>query len=183
MKKSVLIPIMGAALLGGSVAGVGLTAFAQSGSSSTATSSAPFWRGHAQEKDDGSEPNDSSEKGEMRGGFGGPAILGTVTAINGTTLSVTGKDSGLYTINAASTTVKKFASSTAPTTIALANVAVGDTVMVRGQIITASITAKEIMDGVPPARPQMGKQGFMGKLFGHGKGKGGGETNGDHKPN
>ncbi len=77
------------------------------------------------------------------GGHGGGA-MGTVTAISGSTLTVTGKDGGVYTVDASSATVKA-----SGTTSAVSAIKVGDTVMIQGSITTASMTAKTIEDGIP----------------------------------
>jgi riboflavin synthase alpha subunit len=82
------------------------------------------------------------------GGFGGRGggAMGTVTAINGSTLTVTGKDGGTYTVDASSATVKASGA-----TSAVSDIKVGDTVMIQGSITTATMTAKNIEDGVPTA--------------------------------
>ena len=88
-----------------------------------------------------------------RGGFGGakgrgPGVMGTVTAVNGSTVRVTGKDGKTYTIDASNSTVGKFE------TINVSGISVGDTVGVQGTVNGTSLTAKNIMDGMPtpPAR-------------------------------
>lgn len=74
-------------------------------------------------------------------GNGEPVVGGSVTAISGTTLTVTNTSNVTYTINAAnSTVVVKGASST------LANVAVGDNVIVQGTVNGNSVTASSIID-------------------------------------
>ncbi len=82
------------------------------------------------------------------GGFGGGrgpgGVMGTVSAINGNTLTVTGKDGGTYTVDASSATIRE-----SGTTSTLSSVKVGDTVMIGGSITTASMTATQIDDGVP----------------------------------
>jgi hypothetical protein len=77
------------------------------------------------------------------GGFGG-GTMGTVTAISGTTLTVSGKDGGTYTIDASSATVKASGAASA-----VSDIKVGDTVMIQGKVTTASMTATNIEDGVP----------------------------------
>lgn len=74
-------------------------------------------------------------------GNGEPVVGGAVTAASGTTLTVTNASNVTYTINAASATVVvKGASST------LANVAVGDTIIVQGTVNGNSVTASSIID-------------------------------------
>lgn len=99
-------------------------------------------------------------QGGMHGGMA-PGVFGTVSAVNGTTLTITSKGFAgyghpsststaapaptTYTVNASgATVVKDGASST------LSSVAVGDTVVVRGTVNGTSITATAIMDGVLP---------------------------------
>ena len=74
-------------------------------------------------------------------GNGEPVVGGSVTAISGTTLTVTNPSNVTYTIDAASSTVviKGQAS-------ALANVAVGDNVLVQGTVNGTSVIASSIID-------------------------------------
>jgi hypothetical protein len=74
-------------------------------------------------------------------GNGEPVVGGSVTAVSGTTLTVTNTSNVTYTINAAgATVVVKGASST------LSNVAVGDNVIVQGMVNGNSVTASSIID-------------------------------------
>ena len=74
-------------------------------------------------------------------GNGEPVVGGSVTAISGTTLTVTNTSNVTYAISAASSTVVvKGVSST------LANVAVGDNVIVQGTVNGNSVTASSILD-------------------------------------
>ena len=74
-------------------------------------------------------------------GNGEPVVGGTVTIISGTTLTITNTSNVPYTIDAASSTVVvKGVSST------LANVAVGDNVIVQGTVNGNSVTASSIID-------------------------------------
>jgi hypothetical protein len=99
-------------------------------------------------------------------GNGEPVIGGNITAISGTTLTVTNASNVTYTINAASSTVVvKGASST------LSDVAVGDSVIVQGAVNGNSVTASSIIDqGVKSANAsstsQSGGGGFGGGLGG-----------------
>jgi len=99
---------------------------------------------------DGVMPN-----GGARAGMG---VAGTVSAINGTSLTVTskGRPTGssatatpiTYTVDASSSTVTKNG-----TASSLSSIAVGDTVMVQGTVSGTSVTAKTIRDGVSQAQP------------------------------
>ena len=117
--------------------------------------------------------NGNSSHSGMPGGRMGmqPGVFGTVTAINGTTLTVSGKQgrsfggapssntSGtptqttpaapvapatvVYTVDASNATVRK---NNATSTVA--SIVVGDTVAVRGTVSGTSVTATSISDGV-----------------------------------
>lgn len=85
-------------------------------------------------------------------GFGdhGPGIMGKVTAVSGTTLTVTDlRNSTSYTVDASNAKVLKFVSGQTPTTISVSGIAVGDTVGVRGTISGTTVTATDVMDGMP----------------------------------
>jgi len=79
------------------------------------------------------------------GGFGGKGhgVMGTVSAVNGNTVTVTGKDGTSYTIDASGAKVSKTID------IAVSGIAVGDTVGVEGTVSGTNVTAAHIMDGVP----------------------------------
>lgn len=96
------------------------------------------------------------------GGFGGRGpggmgrgVHGTVSAVNGTTLTVTAtnpKDSttSTYTVDASSATVLKGDGTAKPAASTLSSVAVGDNVMIQGTVSGTSVTAKMIVDGPMP---------------------------------
>jgi hypothetical protein len=109
-----------------------------------------------------------------RGAWGGhsgtsymmPGVFGTVSAINGTTLTLTSKSFGgpqsatasaspqTYTVDASNATVFKDGA-----TSTLSSVAVGDMVMAAGTVSGTSVTATTIRDGIVPGmggRPGMG---------------------------
>lgn len=74
-------------------------------------------------------------------GNGEPVVGGNVTAISGTTLTVTNASNVTYTIDATSATiVKNGATST------IASVATGDSVIVQGTVNGTSVTASSIID-------------------------------------
>ncbi|HUO75736.1 MAG TPA: DUF5666 domain-containing protein [Candidatus Paceibacterota bacterium] len=83
-----------------------------------------------------------------------PGIIGSVSAISGTTLTVTGKvgpqggTATTYTVDASGATVTKNG-----TASSVSAIAVGDMVMVQGTVNGTSVTATAIRDGMP-ARPQ-----------------------------
>jgi len=90
---------------------------------------------------------DWSFMGSMRGGPGGfmghgpQGAFGTVSAVNGNTITLTGKDGKTYTVDASSASVKKVVTSS------VSDIAVGDTLEVSGTTTGTSITAKSITDG------------------------------------
>ncbi len=88
-----------------------------------------------------------------------PGVGGTVTAVSGNTITVTGKDGKTYTIDAGSATITK------DETVTVSSIAVGDTVMANGTVSGTSVTATSIHDGKAP----MGG-GFGGRGFGKGRG-------------
>ena len=90
-------------------------------------------------------------------------VFGTVSAISGTTLTVTsnaqnGGTATTYIVDASSATVTK-----AGATSTLSAIAVGDTVMIQGTVSGTSITATTINDGVMNRTSGMfGRQGGQG---------------------
>ncbi len=72
-----------------------------------------------------------------------PGVMGTVTAVNGSTLTVQGKDGKTYTVNASGATADKMQ------TISVSDIQIGDTVGVQGDTSGTSVMAKHIMDGMP----------------------------------
>jgi len=70
-----------------------------------------------------------------------PGVGGTVTAVSGNTITVTGKDGTSYTIDASAAAITK------DETVAVADVAVGDTITADGTVNGTSVTATNIHDG------------------------------------
>ena len=122
-----------------------------------------------------------------------PGVFGTVSAVNGTTLTVTsktmmkgpsssGSSSGTattYTVDASNATVVKDGATSTVSTIA-----VGDTVSVQGTISGDSVTATMIRDGVVPGMQGNGAGGgALASLQGNGEPVVGGSVtaiSGDH---
>jgi hypothetical protein len=90
-------------------------------------------------------------------GNGQPIVGGNVTAINGTTLTITNKSNVTYTIDASSTIVQKRGSATST----LANITVGDNVLIQGTVNGNSVTASLITDQGTMA-PNINAQGDRG---------------------
>lgn len=109
-------------------------------------------------------------------GNGQPVVGGVVATISGTTFTLSNKGGASFTIDGTSATVTKAGASST-----LANIAVGDTVVVQGTVNGSAITATTIMDhGIVSAQQAAvtqaqsnqpaQRQGFMGMLggfFGH----------------
>lgn len=102
------------------------------------------------------------------GGFGkggehpmAPGVQGVVSAVNGTTLTVSGKDGTTYTVLADNAKVMKSTAGEKPVSSSLGAVLVGDTVGIRGAKSGQTITAEMIFDGIPkgPGRGMMHARG------------------------
>jgi hypothetical protein len=77
----------------------------------------------------------------MPQGNGQPIVGGSVSAVSGTSLTVTNSSNVTYAIDASSATVfKKGATST------VADIAVGDEVIVQGAVSGQSVTANSVID-------------------------------------
>jgi hypothetical protein len=107
-------------------------------------------------------------------GNGEPVIAGSVSAMNGTMLTVTNASNVTYTIDASNATfVKGGATST------IASVAVGDNIVAQGMVNGTSVTASSVIDqgtssrgngkptGTPPAGPRFDLFGTIGNFFKH----------------
>ncbi len=94
--------------------------------------------------------SDAPGMGMGKGGHGmggrhgkGPGVMGQVSAVNGSTITVTSMDGTSYTVDAASAKVQRFV------TGSLSDIAVGDRIGVHGTVSGTTITATNIMDDVP----------------------------------
>lgn len=111
-------------------AGAGLTAIASAASTTDqngTTTTTPPWGAH--------------KMGMMGRDHG---VRGTVSGINGSTMTITNTDGTSYTVDASSAKVSKIVDLT------VGDIKVGDTVGVMGDVSGTSVTAKHIMDGIPP---------------------------------
>lgn len=106
--------------------------------------------------------------GQLRGGKGFGGVFGTVTAVNGSTITLTGKNNTTYTVDASTATISKAPTSigTQPTTITIANIAIGDTLMVQGTVSGTAVAAKNIMDGKMPIPPKPAAVGTVTAING-----------------
>jgi hypothetical protein len=90
--------------------------------------------------------------------FTPPAAAGQVTAVSGSTITLTDKRSGTaYTVDTNSATIEKFTNDQTnqttgihptPITITASQIAVGDSIMVEGTVSGSNITAKKIIVGM-----------------------------------
>ena len=110
---------------------------------------------------DGPAPTMMGKKGGAEGSDGKrtpPVVFGTVAGINGTNLTVTGKDGKTYTVDAVNSKISKPGIPTAT----VANIASGDTVVIFGTVNGTSVTATQIMDGPMMGAKGKGNEGKMG---------------------
>ncbi len=88
-------------------------------------------------------------EGMHKGGFGGMCghgrgAVGTVTAISGNSITITGENGTSYTVNASDTTkISKMVELT------VADIKVGDRIGAEGTLSGTTVTATHIMDGIP----------------------------------
>lgn len=106
-------------------------------------------------------------------GNGDPVIGGTVSAISGSTLTVTAKAGQTYAVDASNAKFTK----PGVTDATLASVSVGDSVVIQGTVNGSSVTASSVLDqpaavsgsgsGNPPRRGLFGAiGGFFTRIFG-----------------
>ncbi|MDE1924680.1 MAG: hypothetical protein KGH79_00665 [Patescibacteria group bacterium] len=140
--KLFIIPMLAVALAGGAAAGISGIA---SASTSTNTATQTF--------------TDHGHRGM------GPGIVGTVSAVNGDSLTVAGKNGTTYTVDVTTATVMKSSGAgSAPTTVAISDIAVGDTIMAQGTVSGTSVTATNVMDGQFFGGPHGGPGGMGGVM-------------------
>ena len=98
-----------------------------------------------------------------------PAAAGKVTAVDVTanTITVSDTKSGTsFMVNASGATIQKFTPPSAPQTIAIGQIQIGDNVMVQGTVSGTTITATKITDGMMMAgfRGGPGMRGAAGTV-------------------
>ena len=108
-------------------------------------------------------------------GNGQPVVAGTISVINGSTLTITNKSNVTYTVDASSAKIYQ-GQNTAST---LSILKVGDAVVVQGAVNGTSITASTVIDQAKPAgsensndnggngKPHQGFFGGIGAFFSH----------------
>lgn len=96
----------------------------------------------------------------------GPHVHGTVTAVSGTTITITyDRSDTAYTIDASSATFKKSVEGAAPVTVTISEIAIGDKIGAMGTLSGTTLKATHVMEG------EIGRGGAHGK-GGHGRGPG-----------
>lgn len=78
-----------------------------------------------------------------RGGFGRGGVVGEVTAVSGSTITLSAPNGTTYTVNAGGATVQK------TTTGSLSDITVGDVIGVQGAVSGTAVTATSIHDDMP----------------------------------
>ncbi|MFA5358393.1 MAG: hypothetical protein WC310_01065 [Patescibacteria group bacterium] len=103
-----------------------------------------------------------------------PGVMGKISAISGTTITITGKQGFgpdatevTYTVDTSGTTVKEMTRGEAgekptETTLAVSDLKVDDMIMVHGEVDGTNVTAAEIMVGQPGHGPMRGDNNFDG---------------------
>jgi len=135
MKKRVVIPLAALILLSGGVIG-GYASLAGAEGTTAATNIVA----------NNTEKGHMHMGGHMRGKKEN-GVMGKVTAVNGSVITVTDKNGATFTVNAANAKVEKMVTET------LGDIAVGDSIGVHGTVSGTTITAQHIMDDVPLTPP------------------------------
>ena len=92
-------------------------------------------------------------------GNGQPVVAGTISVINGNTLTVTTASNVTYTIDATNAKVLQ-----GQNTVALSSVAVGNSVVIQGTVNGTSVTASTIIEQSAP----VGTSATIGRPVAHG---------------
>ena len=97
-------------------------------------------------------------------GLRGNMHMGTVTAVNGTAITITGRNKTTYTVDASAAKLTKGFGKNA-TTITVSSITVGDTIMANGTLTGTSIAATTVNDmGTPSAQASTHGFPFFGGL-------------------
>ncbi len=91
-------------------------------------------------------------------GNGQPIIGGTVSAVNGNTITITNKSNVSYTVDASGAKISKMGVSSATAS----NIAVGDSILVQGTFTGTSVAAVNIVDAT--AASSNAHAGFLGAI-------------------
>jgi len=111
-------------------------------------------------------PRQGMQASQVIQGDGQPVVGGTITSINGASLTATNKSNVTYSIDASNAKITKSGASST-----LSSVAIGDNVIVQGAVNGTSVTASSIVDQGNAANSQSGDgpkphSGFFGMIGG-----------------
>jgi|GEM_PF-340730 hypothetical protein len=101
-------------------------------------------------------------------GDGNPIVAGTVSAVSGSTITITNKSNVTYTINATNAKIVK-----GPNTASVSDIVVGDMVVAQGTINGNAVVATSVIDQSKPVsatnegRGNVGFFGGIGSFFAH----------------
>ena len=115
----------------------------------------------------GGKPDDGSTTPVVVGN-GQPVVAGNITAIGSSTITVTNKSNVVYTVDVSTAKIVEGQN----TIGTIANLKVGDNVLVQGAVNGTSISAYSVIDQTAPAtgnnpRPHPGFFGGIGQFFMH----------------
>jgi len=82
---------------------------------------------------------------ERHGKF--PGVTGTVTAVNGNTITMTNENGTVYAVDVTSAILQKGELNSKPSVIQITDIQNGDTVMVNGEVSGTNVVARRIFDG------------------------------------
>lgn len=111
-------------------------------------------------KTHGADKTDASANAmAMLEGNGQPIVGGTVSAINGNSITITNKSNASYTVDISNAKITKNGSASAASTIS-----VGDTILVQGTINGTAVTAVNIVDSANASAHANAHAGFFGAI-------------------
>lgn len=76
-----------------------------------------------------------------------PGVYGTVSAVNGTTITLTREDGKTYTVDASKAVITNGVKAKKPAVITVSDIVIGDSVMVNGTVDGTNVKANKIFDG------------------------------------
>ena len=121
------------------------------------------------DKNDRPKTNDQKSVISAIVGNGQPVIAGTISVINGSTLTITNKSNVTYTVDALAAKITQ-----GQNAVLIGSLSVGDSVVIQGTINGTSVVASTIIDQAKPAtevvassQSHMGIFGGIGQFFMH----------------
>ncbi len=113
----------------------------------------------------GQNDQNSQGKGRMASstpsiqGNGEPVVAGTLSAVNGSSLTVSTKSNVTYTVDASSAKIVQ-----GKNTVSVSGLTVGDSVVVQGAVSGTSIAASSVIDQPKPTSSNAAHSGFFGGI-------------------